>query len=201
MITHFRKFFKQKFSDLAANSFMKIYYQTTKRKEPNRMGEMALKNRSQQPALLGLRDRRLRSPQSFPAGVVAVNLFHRLDTLHELETGIIGLEVRVGQYVLGGDEKILQRNLVVAEMDGITHRTESERLDFQSSRLRSQIERQRHSFPSFQGTKFSRFPCDRGYLLRFSITHKPNIITGKSQARSGQQTKNRNSQEFLQQMI
>ena len=97
------------------------------------------------PRLLGRENhRRDGGLQVLPVRAVAVDFFHRLDTLHELEAGVVGFEVRVGQHVLGGDEEVLQRDLVVAEMDSVAHRTKPERLDLQTSRFRSQIERQGH---------------------------------------------------------
>ena len=76
--------------------------------------------------------------------VVAVDFPHRLNALHELEAGVVRFEVCVGQHVLGGYEEILQRDFVVAEMDGVAHRTESERLDFQASGVRSHSENHGH---------------------------------------------------------
>ena len=58
-----------------------------------------------------------------------------------------------------------------------------------------------HCLSSFSMFRFPRFPRGQGYLLRFSITSNLGIIIGKSQARVGQQIKNRNSVEFLRQTI
>src|SRR3989344_6301278 len=171
----------EKFIALAANSFMKIYYRKLKRKEPNRASETALMDWSQQHELLGLHRENggLRRFQQLPTGAVPVGLLDGLDALHEPETGVVGFEVCVGQHVLGGDEKIFQRNLVVAKMNRVAHRTEPERLDFQSGRLRSHFEDQRHSFSSLRYWTMATLSPQR--LSRISIILKPVILDHKSQ--------------------
>src|SRR3989338_1770441 len=68
--------------------------------------------------LLGREDHRWDGGfQVLPVRAVSVDFLHRLDALHELAARVVGLEVCVGQYILNGDKKIFQRNLVVAEMD------------------------------------------------------------------------------------
>ena len=118
---------------------MNLINQKIKRKEPNRKGETALMDRSQQRELLGPRrgNRWLGALQSLPTEVVPIDLLHGLNAPQELETGVVGIEVRVGQHVLGSDEEIFDRDLVVTEMNRVAHRTESERLDLQSGRPRS----------------------------------------------------------------
>src|SRR3990167_7841761 len=103
------------------------------------------------PRLLGRENhRRDGGLQLLPFRVVAIDFLHRRDALHELKTRIVGFEVRVGQHVLGRDEEIFQRDFVVAEMDCVAHRTESERLDFQASGFRSHFENHGHVCAPFE---------------------------------------------------
>ena len=57
-------------------------------------------------------DRRL---QTLSLRIITGDFFHRLDALHELTTGIVVFQIRVGQHIFGSDKEILHRDLVVAE--------------------------------------------------------------------------------------
>ena len=95
-------------------------------------------------------DEGLRCFQPLLAVIVPIDLPHRLNVSHELETGVVGLEIRVSQHIRDGDEEVPQRDLVVAEIDGVAQRTKVARSDFQTGWLRSLVERQRHIHAPFK---------------------------------------------------